>query len=268
MLATRVMPCLLLKDGALVKTIRFDNPGYVGDPTNAIRIYNEKEVDELVVLDITATPEAKGPAYKVIELFASECFMPVAYGGGLHAIGDIGRIFRMGIEKVILNTAAVENVALIKEASARFGAQAIVVSIDARRMASGGWEVMTRGGRQPSGLDPRAFAERMQEAGAGELFLTSIDRDGTMAGYDIELIRHVAPAVDIPVIACGGAGKTTHFRDAVAAGASAVAAGSMVVYFGRNRAVLISFPSRSEIERALGTDTAAADGSRPVPRAG
>lgn len=252
MLTTRVMPCLLLRNGALVKTIRFQNPGYVGDPTNAIKIYNEKEVDELVVLDIAATVEGRPPALKVIEMFASECFMPVAYGGGLNRVDDVAEVFRLGIEKVVINSQAIRQPAFIRELSDRFGAQAIVVSIDARRKPAGGYEVWTHGGRTPTGLEPRAFAEQVSSLGAGEILLTSIDQDGTMEGYDLELLRQVTAAVDVPVIACGGAGKVADFGRAVKeGGASAVAAGSMVVYFGRNRAVLINFPSKRELGRVL-----------------
>lgn len=252
MLTTRVMPCLLLRHGALVKTIRFQNPAYVGDPTNAIKIYNEKEVDELVVLDITATVEGRAPAFGVIEMFASECFMPVAYGGGLNRVEDVAQVFRLGIEKVVINSHALRQPAFIRELSDRFGAQAVVVSIDAKRKPGGGYEVFIHGGRQATGMDPRAFAVQMSEHGAGEIFLNSIDRDGTMEGYDLELIRSVTAAVDVPVIACGGAGRVADFGRAVKeGGAAAVAAGSMVVYFGRNRAVLINFPSQRELRRTF-----------------
>ena len=252
MLTTRVMPCLLLRNGALVKTIRFKDPGYVGDPTNAIKIYNEKEVDELVVLDITATVDGRRPSFAVIEMFVSECFMPVAYGGGLSRMEDVAEVFRLGIEKVVINSQAVKQPAFIRELSERFGAQAVMVSIDAKRKSEGGYEVWTNGGRTATGLDPRAFAEQMSAQGAGEIFLNSIDRDGTMEGYDLELLRLVTSAVDVPVIACGGAGKVADFGRAVKeGGAAAVAAGSMVVYFGRNRAVLINFPSKRELGKVL-----------------
>ena len=252
MLTTRVMPCLLLRNWALVKTIRFKNPGYVGDPTNAIKIYNEKEVDELVVLDITATVDSRRPTFEVIKMFASECFMPVAYGGGLSRMEDVAEVFRLGIEKVVINSQAVKQSGFIRELSARFGAQAVVVSIDAKRKPEGGYEVWTNGGRTATGLDPREFAEQMSALGAGEIFLNSIDQDGTMEGYDLELLRLVTAAVDVPVIACGGAGKVADFGRAVKeGGAAAVAAGSMVVYFGRNRAVLINFPSKRELGKVL-----------------
>lgn len=250
MLTTRVIPCLLLKNSTLVKTVRFDNPGYIGDPTNAIRIYNEKGVDELVVLDITATHEKKAPPYASIEMFASECFMPVAYGGGLTTIGQLRQIFRLGIEKTIINTAAQADENFIRKASEEFGSQAIVVSVDARKVSHDKWETFTRGGRLATGKSPRDCAIQAQNNGAGEILLTSIDQDGTMEGYDLGLIKEVCTSVDVPVIACGGAGKLSDFGAAVnIGGASAVAAGSMVVYFGRNRAVLINFPTPKELKR-------------------
>lgn len=252
MLKTRVMPCLLLKDAALVKTIKFQNPDYVGDPSNAIRIYNEKEVDELIFLDITATPSGRAPDLNLIERLASECFMPVAYGGGVHDLKIMREIFRRGIEKVALNSHAIENPDFLTAAAAEFGNQAVVISIDARKTGPGKYEVFTQCGKKPTGMDPRTWAQRAAALGAGEILLTSIDQDGTMEGYDVELIRSVTSAVDVPLIACGGAGKVSHFGQAVKeGGASAVAAGSMVVYFGRNRAVLINFPSQRELARVL-----------------
>lgn len=252
MLRTRVMPCLLLKDGALVKTVKFKDPGYIGDPINAIRIYNEKEVDELILLDITATLENRKPPFQVLSEISSECFMPVAYGGGVRNLDDIKTIFGLGIEKVALNTYAMEQPDFIRAAADKFGSQSIVVSIDVCKKAFGRYEVYTWSGRKATGLDPVKFAVQMEEMGAGEILLTSIDRDGTQEGYDIELIKKVTSAVSMPVIACGGAGKVEDFGAAVKqGGASACAAGSMVVYFGRNRAVLINFPARSELESVL-----------------
>ncbi len=252
MLIPRIMPCLLLKNGSLVKTVKFKDPGYIGDPINAIRIYNEKEVDELIFLDITATLENRKPPFKTLSEIASECFMPVAYGGGIRDLEDIREIFNLGIEKVAINSHAVENPSFVRMAADKFGSQSIVVSIDVRKKGAGRYEVYTRGGRKATGLDPVRFAAHMIEMGAGEILLNSIDRDGTQEGYDIELIKQVARVVSIPVIACGGAGKAEDFGAAVKqGGASACAAGSMVVYFGRNRAVLINFPTRQELEQVL-----------------
>lgn len=253
MLQTRVMPCLLLRDGALVKTVRFRDPSYVGDPVNAIRIYNEKEVDELIFLDIAATKQGRRPPIEVLKRIAGESFMPAAYGGGLQGLEDIGAVLKLGFEKVSVNTYAAQNPSFISEASREFGSQSIIVSIDARRTSSGRYEVWTHGGTKKTSLDPAAFAAQMQAAGAGEILLTSIDRDGTQQGYDVDLIRQVVAGTSVPVIACGGAGKIEDFRAAVKeGGAAACAIGSMAVYYGRNRAVLISFPRRAEIEQALG----------------
>jgi len=252
MLMPRVMPCLLLKNGALVKTIKFKAPGYIGDPINAIRIYNEKEVDELIFLDITATIEKREPPYKVLSEIASECFMPVTYGGGVRDIETIRRILSLGIEKVAINSHAVENPDFVHAAADKFGSSTIVVSIDARRKMFSRYEVFIHGGRKGTDLDPVEFAVKMEQMGAGEILLTAIDRDGTQEGYDVDLIRRVTSAVGVPVIACGGAGKIDDFRVAVKeGGASACAAGSMVVYFGRNRAVLITFPEREKLEAVL-----------------
>ncbi len=252
MLMPRIMPCLLLKNGALVKTVKFKNPGYIGDPINAIRIYNEKEVDELIFLDITATVEKRPPPYKVLSEIASECFMPVTYGGGVRDVETIRQILSLGIEKVAVNSHAVENPEFIRAAADRFGSSTIVVSMDVRKKMFGRYEVFIHGGRKSTGLDPVEFATTMEKMGAGEILLTSVDRDGTQEGYDIELIKQVTDAVTVPVVACGGAGKLDDFRAAVNdAGASACATGSMVVYYGRNRAVLITFPERDKIEEIL-----------------
>lgn len=252
MLIPRVMPCLLLKDGSLVKTVKFKDPAYIGDPINAVRIYNEKEVDELIFLDITATLEKREPPYKVLSEIASECFMPVAYGGGVKNIEMIRQILSLGIEKISINSQAVENPDFVREATERFGSSTIVVSMDVRKKIFGKYEVCIHGGKKSTGLEPVSFAKEVEKMGAGEILLTSIDRDGTQEGYDIELIKSVTNAVGIPVIACGGAGKVDDFRLAVKeAGASACAAGSMVVYFGRNRAVLINFPERKKLDEVL-----------------
>jgi cyclase len=251
MLAVRLMPCLLLRNAGLVKTIRFKDPSYVGDPVNAIRIFNEKEVDELLLLDITATVEQKRPQLKIIGEIASECFMPLAYGGGIQSLDDIREIFALGIEKVSINSHAIAHPEFIAAAARRFGSQSIVVSIDVKYSRWWGYRVHSHGGGKDTGLNPVEWAVQMEKAGAGEILVNSIDRDGTMAGYDLDLIRQITAAVRIPVIACGGAGKPEDFGAAVRAGASAVAAGSMVVYHGRNRAVLINFPTRAEQERAF-----------------
>jgi imidazole glycerol-phosphate synthase subunit HisF len=248
---TRVIPTLLLRGAGLVKTTGFRNPVYVGDPINAIRIFNEKEVDELVLLDITASRTGKGPAFATIENIASECFMPVAYGGGISSVEHIRKILGTGIEKVVINSAALRHPDLVRDAAREFGSQAIAVSIDVKRRLFGRYEVFGEGGSKATGHDPVAYARKMQELGAGEILLASIDRDGTMAGYDLDLVSQVAVAVGIPVIASGGAGKVADFVEARRAGAAAVAAGAMFVFHGPHRAVLITYPSQAELSAAL-----------------
>jgi cyclase len=246
------MPCLLLRGSGLVKTVRFKDPKYVGDPINTVRIFNEKEVDELIFLDITATPEGKGPPFHIISDLASECFMPLTYGGGVRDLDDIKKIFALGVEKIAINTHAVENPEFINRAAEVFGSQSILAAIDVKKTLLGKYRVCTNGARDVTKIDPVGHARNMAHAGAGEILLTSVDRDGTFAGYDLALIERVARAVTIPVIACGGAGKIEDFSLATRqAGASAVAAGSMVVYQGPHRAVLVNFPSKQDLKKVL-----------------
>ena len=243
----RVIPVLLIQNGGLVKSIRFKNHKYVGDPINAVKIFNEKEVDEIAIIDISATKARRSPNIEKIAEIAGEAFMPLAYGGGISNIDQIKDILYAGAEKVILNTSALDNLGLIAEAANRFGNQSIVVSIDVQKNWLGQYRVYRNCGSQSTGLDPVAFAKQMEAAGAGELLLTSIDRDGTFEGFDLELIRNVTAAVSIPVIVCGGAAEVAHFRQAVESGASAVAAGSMFVFQRPHRAVLISYPSQQTL---------------------
>lgn len=251
MLKTRVMPCLLLDGRKLVKTVKFKDPNYVGDPVNAVMIYNEKEVDELIFLDINATRQSREPPYDTIANIATECFMPFTYGGGIHSIEQMKRIFALGVEKIAINSHLAINHDLVTSASDKFGSQSIVASIDVKKSWSGQYRVHTHGGTKNTGQEPVEWAKRIEKLGVGEILLTSIDRDGTYEGYDLTLIKAVSDAVNVPVIACGGAGKVADFGEAVKAGASAVAAGSMVVYHGAARGVLINFPSIDELARVL-----------------
>ncbi len=245
----RIIPCLLVQNGRLVKTVEFRRPTYVGDPINAIRVFNDKGADELVLLDIAATPDGTGPDFELLEKVATECFMPLCYGGGVTSLEQIRQLLGLGIEKVALNTSAVERPALVSEAAAEFGSQSVVVSIDVRRGRRGKDHVVTHGARDRTRLDPVQFAQDSERLGAGELLVTSVDRDGTMQGYDLELTRRVSAAVGIPVVACGGAGAG---KDLVAAleegGASGAAAGSMFVFTGRHRAVLISYLTADDLK--------------------
>lgn len=247
MLKTRVIPCLLLKDLGLVKTVKFGDPKYIGDPINAVKIFNDKEVDELIFLDIVATNEGRGPSFELLSRIASEAFMPFSYGGGLRKIEDVQKIMEIGIEKVIINTYAFEKPDFIKAVASIFGSQSIAVAIDVKKEKDD-YEVFINSGKVNTKKNPLDHAINMEELGAGEIFLNSIDKDGTMQGYDFELIKKVSMAVNIPVICCGGAGKIEDFALAIELGASAVSAGSMFVFHGSNRAVLISYPMLRELK--------------------
>jgi cyclase len=247
MVRTRVIPCLLLKNLGLVKTVRFKHPTYVGDPINAVRIFNDKEVDELVFLDITATLERRPPPFELIAKIASECFMPFCYGGGIRSLEHVTQLFTLGVEKIALNSSAAEKPQFVNEVASAAGSQSVVVSIDVKRNLFGRYRVYTRSGTTRTEHDPVDHARRMQDSGAGEILLNSIDRDGTMTGYDVELIRRVSGAVTIPIVAAGGARGVSDFAEAIQAGASAAAAGSVFVFTGKHRAVLISYPSFDEL---------------------
>jgi cyclase len=247
----RVIPCLLLDDGSLIKTVRFRTRSYIGDPANTVRIFNELEVDELCVLDISATTHNRGPDFGLLAELASEAFMPLCYGGGVQSVDTVGRLLRIGFEKVAINSAAVTHPEIVSAASKAFGSQAIVASIDARKRLFGGYEVMTHGGTRRTGVDPAEWAVALERRGAGEILLTSIDREGTWRGFDLELVRSVTGRVSVPVIAHGGAGSVDDIRQVVRAGASAVALGSMVVYQGKDLGVLVNFPDRADLEKAL-----------------
>jgi cyclase len=248
----RVIPALLLKDGGLVKTQKFKDSTYVGDPINAVKIFNEKEVDELVFLDITATRQKRAPSMDRIGEIASECFMPLGYGGGITKLSEIKAILNLGVEKVILNSSAFSNKELVTEASRQFGSQSVVVSMDVKKGMFGGYSVMVESGNKKTGKDPVAYAKEMEAAGCGEIMLNSIDRDGMYTGYDIEMLKKVSSAVSVPVIACGGARDVNDFLEAVRdGGASAVAAGSMFVFHGKQRGVLINFPEQKVLSKGL-----------------
>ncbi|TMP36645.1 AglZ/HisF2 family acetamidino modification protein [Pseudoalteromonas rubra] len=248
MLNKRVIPTLLLDNTGLVKGRNFKKHKYVGDPVNAVKIFNDKEVDELAILDITATNENRRPNFDLIKNIASQAFMPFAYGGGLRELSDIEMLFKIGVEKAILNTAAVKDLSLVTAASEIVGQQSIVVSIDYKKTLFGGKKVFTHSGKNNSKLDPIEYALRVQDAGAGEIIVNSIDHEGTLKGYDYDLIHELATKLDIPVIASGGAGSLNDFKQAVDLGASAVAAGDMFTFHGKHKAVLITYPKYAELE--------------------
>jgi cyclase len=252
MLQTRLMPCLLMSDGALVKTVKFENLTYVGDPVNAVRIFNEKEVDELILLDIFATTKGLGIDFDTLSKLVSECFMPICYGGGVRNIEDMQRLFALGIEKVALGAAAFEVPGLIRQAASEFGSQAVVVTLDVKRTMLGGYSTRIRNGKTDAKMKPVDAARFVVAEGAGEILLHAIDREGTWSGFDLKLLAEVADAVNVPVIAVGGAGS---LQDATAAvkqgGASAVAIGSLAVFQGKDLGVLVKFPSRRDQEAAF-----------------
>lgn len=231
----------------MVKTVRFEDPRYVGDPVNVINLFNRFEVDEIALLDIRATVDGREPPYELIEHLASECWVPLSYGGGISGVEEVRRILSLGVEKVVIGTAAATDADLVTEAAAIFGSQAVIVSVDVRH-GRHGYEVFVESGRRGLRSKPEEYARRAEGLGAGELLLNAIDRDGTMKGYDLDLIRRVSEAVTIPVIACGGAGERDDLPLPIRAGASAVAAGSLFVYRGRERGVLVNFPERPTLE--------------------
>jgi imidazole glycerol-phosphate synthase subunit HisF len=248
----RVIPCLLVHSDRLVKTERFGARRYVGDVMNALRIFNEKQVDEIAVLDIEAARSRRPPNMELIAELAGECFMPFAYGGGISQPEQVRAIIKAGVEKVIINTAAFEDPAFITRIAGDVGSQSIVVSIDVRRGWFGGKRVYTRSGANKTQYDPMAAAELAVRSGAGELIVHSIDRDGTMSGYDLDLVRSVAAHSPVPVVAIGGAASVSDLAAAVqVGGAAAAAAGAMFVFHGPHRAVLISYPSAAEVQRAV-----------------
>lgn len=241
MYRARVIPCLLLRGHGLVKTRKFKDAVYVGDPVNAMRIFSDKEADEIVVLDIDASRLGQEINYELIAEMAGEAFMPMAYGGGIHSLDQVRRLIRSGIEKVVINSAAAESTAIISEAAAIYGRQAVVGAVDVRRSFLGAYKVVTKSASVDTKIPLDDHIRALAAAGAGEILVNSVDQDGMMAGYDLELIRRVSALVDVPVVACGGAGTPEHLAAAVGSGASAVAAGSMFVFHGRRRAVLINY---------------------------
>jgi len=252
MLKVRIIPCLQLIDQSLVKTVQFGKYSYIGDPINTVRIFNELEVDELCFLDIRATVQKRTPNLKILSEIADECFMPLSYGGGVKDAETAKKILSIGFEKIIINTAAIENPALIMEIAKHSGNQSVIVSIDVKRSIWGGYVVYSNDGTMKTKLNPIEWARKVEEYGAGELLITSMDQDGTWKGFDNEIIRNISEAVSIPVIANGGAGAISDIGKAANIGkASAVALGSMVVFQKKGMGVLVNFPDKNEVEKEL-----------------
>lgn len=251
MLRPRIIPALLLADGGLVKTQKFKSPVYLGDPTNVIKIFNTKEVDEVIVLDIAASERRRAPELDAIKLFADECFMPVCFGGGITKLAQAEKIVGMGIEKLSFNTSALFQPDLIRDVVRSIGSSAVVGAIDISKDLLGRTRVYAQRGRKNTGKDPVEYAKYLEGLGCGELLVNSIDRDGAMNGYDLLTISAIAKSVQIPVIALGGAGNLLHMAQALEAGAQAAAAGSLFVFEGPNRAVLISYPDPKDLNKLV-----------------
>lgn len=247
MLRARVIPSLLVRRSGLVKTRKFGDEKYVGDPINAVRIFNEKEVDELIVCDIDATVEGREPDYQMIADLAEECRMPLCYGGGVTSVEQAKRIMALGVEKVALSAAAVARPQLVSEIAEQVGGQSVVVVLDVKKKFLGGYRLHTRNGTADTKINPVDFAREVQNLGAGEIVVNSIDQDGSMQGYDLVLARQIRDAVDLPMTILGGAGSYAHMEEAVAElGTIGLAAGSLFVFKGQYRAVLINYPGAAE----------------------
>lgn len=243
----RIIPVLLISNGGLYKTVRFKDPKYIGDPVNAVKVFNEKCVDEIIILDYKATLENRKPDFTMIENIASQCFMPLCYGGGIKSPDDIARIIQCGVEKIAMNSEAAENYKLIENSARIYGSSTVVLSMDVKKSRSGEYEVFIRSATKSTKLRPEAYARQMENCGIGEILVNSVNLDGTMQGYDLELISLIANTVNVPVIACGGAGNLIHFREAADNGASAMAAGSFFVFHGKHRGILISYPDAESL---------------------
>lgn len=247
-----MIPVLLVKDHGLVKTTKFADPKYVGDPINAIRIFNEKEVDELVLLDISATPGKRGPNFQLVQDVASECFMPLAYGGGIRGLDDAKRLFGLGIEKVVLRSAAMRDVRTITAIADYAGASSVTVSIDIKKTRFGRQQIFAPGTPLHGRSDWTSVLKLARDAGAGEVVLNAVDRDGTMSGMDTDLIAAAARVTTVPLVAVGGVGSLEDLSSGVRAGADAVGVGAFFVYHGPRRAVLITYPKYEELTALLG----------------
>jgi len=247
----RIIPTLLMREGGLVKTIKFANERYVGDPINAVKIFNEKEVDELVLLDIGASKNNVRPSFHEISEIVSEAFMPIGYGGGITSLHDIEQLFKIGVEKIILNSIFYTNAHLISEAANIFGSQSIVLSLDVKKDLWGTYRLYSYSGSRKEKIDLQTALSKAQDFGAGEVIINSIDRDGTMVGYDTNLIKLVSDKLKIPLVTLGGAGTIDHLAESIRAGSSAVAAGSMFIFQGVHRAVLISYINSDDLHNYL-----------------
>jgi imidazole glycerol-phosphate synthase subunit HisF len=252
MLRPRITPCLLLKNGGLVKTVRFAEPKYVGDPVNAVKIFNEKESDELIILDIDATAQQREPNFRLIGQVAVECRMPLCYGGGIKTVEQAKRIIGLGVEKVALSSAAIERPELVSQIAKEIGSQSVVVVLDVRKKGRGGYEVWTHNGTRNTTQPPERLAATVESLGAGEIAINSIDNDGVMKGYDIPLAKAIRAATHLPMTVLGGAGSLADIGALITAcGVIGAAAGSLFVFKGAYRAVLINYPNPAQRDNLL-----------------
>ena len=251
MLINRVIPVLLISNKRLVKTTRFKNHRYVGDPINTIKIFNEKEVDELIILDIEASKQKRKPDFRYIEKLAGECFMPLTYGGGITNLSDAKKIFSLGVEKISLNTVLFHDLNLVIELSNYFGSQAIVASIDIKRSFLGKYVIYNSAINKTTNLDINLILEKLINNGIGEILLNSVDRDGTQLGMDINLIKKINLICNIPLISVGGVGSLSDISDAIKKGSDAVGVGSFFVFYGPHKAVLITYPKYQDLKKLL-----------------
>ena len=248
MFRPRFIPVLLLRDKGLVKTVQFGKSRYIGDPLNAVQIFNKLKTDELVFLDINASKEGRSIAADLVKEIGDEAYMPFSVGGGIHTLAQAEKLINAGAEKVVLNTAAYTNMNLITEIANVFGRQSIIVSIDVKKNLFGKYKVYVKSGSMKTGLDPVDFAKKVEDKGAGEILITSIKHEGMMNGLNVDLITSIQQAVSIPVIAHGGVNSLQHFKEGIDNGASAVAAGSFFVYAGKQNGILINYPSKTELK--------------------
>lgn len=252
MLHPRIIPCLLVHNKGLVKTVKFKDAKYVGDPINAVKIFNEKEVDELMVLDIDASKEDREPDYKMIENLAAECRMPLCYGGGIKTAEQAEKIFSLGVEKIAISSAVIDNPSIVKELAQKVGTQSVVVVLDVKKKMLGGYEVVTHNATKKTGVDPVKLTKELDELGIGEIVINSVDNDGVMKGYDFNIIDKVKEIVTVPMTVLGGAGSIEDIGEVIKKhGIIGVAAGSLFVFKGKYKAVLINYPKHDEKERLI-----------------
>lgn len=252
MLRPRIIPSLLLHNKGLVKTVNFKSPKYVGDPINAVRIFNEKEVDELAFFDIDATVLNKEPDYILIEKLANQSRMPLCYGGGVKTVEQAQKIFGLGVEKIALSSSVLQNPQLVTQIAQRVGSQSVIVVLDIKKKILGGYEVFTHNGKTPTGINPINFTMELEQLGAGEIIINSIDQDGVMKGYDLNLIDKIAETISIPLTVLGGAGSLSDIEKVIEKhGVIGVAAGSLFVFKGPYKAVLINYPTQFEKNKAF-----------------